>query len=762
MGALNADSPIADRLVAILENTIHSLRVKLTYLLLRLAGAALLPLLLLYAAWRCVRQPAYYKGMKERLGFLPPHIPSTKPGGVWLHAVSVGEVLSAIALLKKLRAALPETPVFVSVTTLAGRELAESRLAGLCDGVFFAPVDFPFAVRRVLRRIAPALFLNFETEIWPHRLREVKRSGAKWAQVNARISDRAWPSYRRLSWLFRAVLPQVDFLAAQSEADGARFRELGYPGEVVLAGNLKFDFDPTGKAVAPELAAWLAGDSRPLWIAASTTGGSVDDDDAVLDAFQWMAGRVRLLIAPRKPERFEVVAGKLAARGIVFARRSAIGKSDVLLLDSIGELAGLLGHASVVFVGGSFNETQGHNILEPAFYGKPVLTGPNMRNFAEIQAAFVAADAVRVVARPSQLGEAVLAALGDVELGLRGQQVALALRGAASRLVEPLAGLLGEGVPKGLLPLSTLLTPLSLPWVWVSRRSVVARRLPVPVVSIGNLSMGGTGKTPLVIGLGRRFVDEGMRVGILTRGYGRRSSRLFALAAGETADRAETGDEAQLFLREGRFAVGIGGDRYRVGRMLLERGDLDVILLDDGFQHRRLHRDLDLVCVDGLRPFTGWGVPPAGWLREPLSALSRADGFVVTRGREGVAMTGMARVLGDQPVFAARTREWIEGLPEAGRRVAFCGLGNPGSFRQSLDRLGLGSVDLVVFPDHHEYTGADWAQLREMGEVRITTAKDAVKLGAVEGLFVVEQELVVTASLFSFVSSFVSADRKAN
>jgi len=134
LGALKVDSPTADSLVAILENTIHSLRVKMTYLLLRLAGAALLPLLLLYAAWRCLRQPAYYKGMKERLGWLPTHIPSTKPGGIWLHAVSVGEVLSAIALLKQLRVVVPETPVFVSVTTLAGRELAEARLAGLCDG----------------------------------------------------------------------------------------------------------------------------------------------------------------------------------------------------------------------------------------------------------------------------------------------------------------------------------------------------------------------------------------------------------------------------------------------------------------------------------------------------------------------------------------------------------------------------------------------------------------------------------------------------
>jgi 3-deoxy-D-manno-octulosonic-acid transferase len=748
-GALKLDSPIADRLVAILENTIHSLRVKLTYLLLRLAGAALLPLLLLYAAWRCLRQPAYYAGMRERLGWLPTYIPSTKPGGIWLHAVSVGEVLSAIALLKKLRAAVPETPVFVSVTTLAGRELAETRLTGLCDGVFFAPVDMPFAVRRVLRRIAPALVINFETEIWPHRIREVKRSGAMWAQVNARISDKAWPSYERLAWLFQAVMPQMDYLAAQSQQDGERFARLGFDGEVRLEGNLKFDFDPAGKPVAADLAGWLAADSRPLWIAASTTGGSVDDDEAVLDAFEAMGGRVRLLIAPRKPERFEVVAGKIAERGFRFARRTSLRDADVLLLDSIGELAGLFGSAAVVFVGGSFNETQGHNILEPAYYGKPVVTGPNMRNFAEIHGAFLAEQAVKVVGRPEMLGEAVLAAMGDVELGARGREVALRMRGAAERLSLAMVELLGEGVPQGLLPMSWWLRPLCLPWAWVSQRSVTARRLAVPVISVGNLSMGGTGKTPLVIALAKELVARGKRVGILTRGYGRTSGRPVVLAPGEMAGRADTGDEAQLFLREKEFAVGIGGDRFAVGKMLLERTAVDVLLLDDGFQHRKLHRDLDVVCVDALRPFPGWNVPPAGWLREPLTALKRGDAFVLTRLRQGVEMSGLKRMLHDRPVFCAEVVESLPELPVEGRRVAFCGLGNPGSFRQSLDRMGLRDVELVVFADHHEYGPADYALLEGLGDVWTTTAKDAVKVG--RPVYVLEQRALVPGGLLELI-----------
>lgn len=734
---------------AILVSTIQSLRVKLTYLLLRLLGAALLPLLLLYALARGLRQKAYFKGMKERLGWLPSHIGSTKPGGIWLHAVSVGEVLSALALLKQLRRRLPETPIWVSVTTLAGRELAESRLKDWCDGVFFAPVDLTWVVRRVLRRIQPVLLINFETEIWPVRLREAKRSGARWAQVNGRISDRAWPRYQQLRWLFRAVVPQMDYLAAQSSLDAERFQQLGYPRPAELVGNLKFDFEPANQPVAPELEAFFAGqDAKPLWIAASTTGGSVDDDQAVLDAYEALDGRVRLVIAPRKPERFEVVAEMLAQRAIRFRRRSQLTgreQGEVLLLDSIGELAALFAKADVVFVGGSFNETQGHNILEPAYFGKPVLTGPNMRNFAAIFALFVARRAVKVVEKPANLAVAVREALGDWEMGERGRQIAAEMRGVAGKLADALVAQAGWGVPRGLLPLSAALQPLSAPWVWVAQRPVSRRQLPVPVISVGNLSMGGTGKTPVVLAIARALASRGKRVGILTRGYGRRAKAERVILPGGSASYAETGDEAQLFLREGKYGVGIGADRYRVGRRLIEEAGVEVVILDDGFQHRRLQRDFDLVCVDALRPFPAWGCPPAGWLREPFSALGRADGFVLTRAQKGLDYAGLRAVLGGKPVWQPEVAERLEELPATGRRVAFCGIGNPAAFRQSLDRLGLSAVDLVGFSDHHDYTEADWARLAALGEVWITTAKDAVKVK--RKVYVLEQNYVLAPDL---------------
>ncbi|WP_051670103.1 tetraacyldisaccharide 4'-kinase [Bryobacter aggregatus] len=680
--------------------------------------------------------------MRERLGWLPANIPSTKPGGIWLHAVSVGEVISIVPLLKTLRAALPDTPLFVSTSTLTGRALAVTRLAGLCDGVFFAPLDSPFAVRRVIRRLAPALIINLETEIWPNWIREAKRSGAMWAQVNARVSDKAWPKYERLAWLFQAVLPQIDFLAAQSETDASRFCALGFDKQITLAGNLKFDVEGNAKAAPEDVVAWIRRDPRPLWIAASTTAlGDIDEDDGVLDTWLALRGQVRLLLAPRKPERFDVVAEKLSARGISFARRTALTDADVLLLDSIGELASLIAFAKVVFVGGTFNATEGHNILEPAGFGVPILIGPRMANFAAIRDRFAAADAVYTVKQIPDLPAALQWALTEgAAMGERGRAVAESMRGVAARLTPALVALLSQGVPRRQGALFALRRLFAGPWRRISQRTLLAQKLPVPVLSVGNLSMGGTGKTPVVLALAAHFHASGKRVGILTRGYGRASHADQILLPGEQIDQRASGDEAALFIEQGRYAVGIGADRYRVGLQLLARTPLDILLLDDGFQHRRLHRDFDLLVVDALNPVAGGEVPPAGWLREPLSGAQRADAIVLTRGRRGVTDTGLEQLFG-QPLSRAEVVETLDELPATGRRIAFCGIGNPAGFRQSLDRAGMREVELIVFADHHRYSEADLAELQKKGEVWITTAKDAVKLPGRRGLFVLRQRL---------------------
>lgn len=744
-----------------------SLRVKSIYFLYRLFGLLAFPLFLLYAGWRVLRDGRYSRGLGERFGFLPRDTFGTRPGGIWLHAVSVGEVLSAIALLKELKTRLPETPVWVSVATLAGRELAEQRLQELATGVFFAPVDMVWIVRLVLRRLQPALHINLETELWPNRLREVKRSGAMVLQANARISDKAWPSYQRLRALWGPVLSHIDWLGAQSENDAARFRALGYRGKLEDIGNLKFDFNPAGKAVAPELAALLESwRDRPLWIAASTVADDIEEEDVVLDAFASLGNQVRLLLAPRKPERFELVAEKLRTRGHAFVQRSAMqgsakGQASILLLDSLGELGGLFPYAHVVFVGGSLCRWGGHNILEPAYFGKATLTGPHMHNFAVIQKKFLEANAVEVVSAANLAGRVQAMVQDDGGMGLRAQALAESLRGVAGRLADRTVDHLDEGLAHPRLPGAELTWPLCGLWrMGAALRSSMSsspRRLPAAVISVGNVSMGGTGKTPVTLALAEAFHARGKRVGILTRGYGRSGSGNRILMPGDRADVGQTGDEAQIYLAKGRFAVGIGANRYEVGRELLNRFEADVLLLDDGFQHRQLHRDFDLVLIDAASPFPGLRVPPVGLLREPLGALSRANALLLTRVEKGRRYGSVRALLpADKPLYVAEESLSLSRPVEDEDALAFCGLGNPGSFRLSLERLGLSKLPLRVYPDHHAYSAAEQEALRLQAHTLVTTAKDAAKWSRPEDLVIVEQRYELPQELLE--EAFLAAE----
>ena len=279
---------------------------------------ALSPALALYLLYRGLRNRAYFARMEERLGFLPATFHSTGMGSLWLHAVSVGEVLSAVELIRRVGAARPDVDIFVSTATLAGRVTAEQRLAGLVRGVFYAPLDYRSAVRRVLRRIRPAALVVMETEIWPNLYREAKRSGAALLVVNGRISDRALPRYRRWSWFFGGCLELADEIWVQSPQDAERYLLAGAPASrVVSAGNLKYDFQPP-RAIAADLAAFLDRLNAPeVWVAASTMPpaqtGDPDEDDAVIAAFQELRRPGLLLIQERRqirrnrPRRLKVI-----------------------------------------------------------------------------------------------------------------------------------------------------------------------------------------------------------------------------------------------------------------------------------------------------------------------------------------------------------------------------------------------------------------------------------------------------------------------
>jgi 3-deoxy-D-manno-octulosonic-acid transferase len=716
---------------------------RIIYFLYRALGALTLPLLLVYLLGRILRNRAYQHHLAERFGILP--FRRTQRGGLWLHAVSVGEVLSSIETIRQLKTTLPGTPIYVSVTTLAGRDIAQQRLAGLADHIFYSPIDLCWAVRRTLRHLDPLAVIIFETEIWPNLWRETKRRGAGLIVLNGRISDRAWPRYQRFAPLFRPVLAHADRILAQSETDAERYRLLlRDTARVESVGNLKYDATPPEPNEA--LRNWVMRlNPSAVWIAASTmpplAEGDLDEDDAVIAAYQQLGPGLLLILAPRRPDRFELVAEKLRAAGVAFVRRSALGPltlPGVLLLDTMGELGGAFALADVVFMGGTLARRGGHNVLEPAYFARPIIVGPNNQNFAVIVEQFLKEGALRQIVSPEQLAPTVAELLTNPGVyGAQAQLAAARERGATARAMKEVLEVIDQSLTRE--PGFWWLMPFE--WLWLAAVKVDrwlrgrGHRLGPATVSIGNLTYGGAGKTPLTLWLAERLP----RAAVLTRGYGRKDQRLVALAPGGRAPLEQTGDEAQIFLRSGRVAVAIGADRRAASRALERVFAAEAFLLDDGFQHWPLARDFDIVLIDTQDPFGGGRLLPVGRLREPISALGRAGFVVLTRTQTARRYSKLlARIRQENtraPVVRASIRPvtWMRGEEAVnltpGRYAAFCGLANPGSFRASLAALGWQPVSFSAFPDHHQYQAADLEPLTaDAPEGLLTTEKDWVKV----------------------------------
>ena len=689
-----------------------------------------------------------------------------------MHAISVGEVISSVGLIARLRERSPGTPVYVSVGTVAGREVARDRLANLVDGVFYAPIDYAFAVRRVLRRVRPSVVVIFETEIWPVLYREAKRAGCALVVVNGRISDRAFPRYRRWRFFFRPTLQLADAIFAQSEQDRERYVELGVKPALVRAlGNLKYDAAPLS-GEPPALIRDAIAQLRPsvVWIAASTMAGvdasDVDEDDAVIASFRELTQtypRLLLILVPRKPERFGDVAERLHGAGIPSLRRSRnwlnpeLRLPCAILLDSIGELASLFPLADVVFMGGTLARRGGHNLLEPASSARAIIAGSHLENFAAIAEEFREHRAMLEISSAAELTGAVRNLIDDAPLrrtlGARAAEVAAKHRGATDRIVGEILdrhdAVVPGRKPRGVArPLLWTLAELWRLGSAVKRRRDLfrARRLETPVISLGGISMGGSGKTPLAEYLAEQIQQRGKRPAILTRGYRRRSIEpSIAIEAGARAPVALTGDEAQIYIRAGHADTGIGADRWSTGRILERLYQPDVFVLDDGFQHWKLKRDLDLVLIDALDPVAGAAVFPLGGLREPLKALGRADAFILMRAagdRKYRGLKEQLRAINPRaPIFRAKVepRYWVNLRtgrifhPPEGPAAAFCGLGNPASFWATLKEMRIHPVFSWPFGDHHRYRHAQIrrlaAQARAHGaQVLLCTEKDALNL----------------------------------
>lgn len=383
----------------------------------------------------------YRRGLKQRFGRYPSVGPLAAGSPVWLHAVSVGEVVAAAPLVLLLKSRRPEVKLLVTTVTDAGNQVANEKLSQ-ADAVLYFPLDFPGAVKRALEAVKPRLVLLTETELWPNFLRTCARQRIPVVLINGRLSHRSFRRYRLAKPFFREVLQGIELFCMQSELDAERITALGAPPwRVRVLGNLKFDAlaSPTdGTGLREEFG--LKEDS-PLFIAGSTHRG---EEEAVLQAFSRVKASfpsLVLILAPRHLERLPEVESLLKGRGFSFVRRTQLagvkgkgqGAGSVILLDTMGELQQLYALGGVVFVGGSLVPVGGHNILEPARYSRPILFGPHMENLAEVSELFLAQGAAVRVENGEELGLKLLELLGNPNL-------AMSLGQAASSLVVSSSG----------------------------------------------------------------------------------------------------------------------------------------------------------------------------------------------------------------------------------------------------------------------------------------------------------------------------------
>lgn len=389
----------------------------------------------------------------DRLGRPPLAADPAGRPAIWIHAVSVGEALAARPLVNLLSRRYPDHRLLVSTTTATGQQVAQ-QLRPAADAVFYAPLDLPACVAGTLDRVAPRLLVLVDTEIWPNLLRACRRRGVRIVIVNGRLSDRSLRGYRLVRGFMRRVLAGVDRVCAQDPLWAERFTALGLPRErIAVTGSLKFD---AAAGVAPEAVDALRrrfafAAQRPVIIAASTLRG---EEQPVLRAF----ARVRrtfadalLIMAPRRPERFAPAAAAAAGAGFAVVLRSDLDEAgaapaDVVVLDTLGELPALFPLATVVFVGGSLVPAGGHNVLEPAACGRPILFGPHMRNFAGVVEPLLARGGAREVRSTEELGAALETLLGDAgrraALGAAARALVDSQQGAASRTLDAIGDLL--------------------------------------------------------------------------------------------------------------------------------------------------------------------------------------------------------------------------------------------------------------------------------------------------------------------------------
>jgi len=392
------------------------------------------------------------KGPENRLTFIRERLGLSvyKKTDIWVHAVSVGETLACIPFLKKLRKEVPDRTIVFSTTTYTGQKIAREKFPE-ADRIIYMPLDSVFCIKRVVNSLRPEIFITVETELWPALFRSLKDAGSRILVLNGRISQGSFRGYSRIKFLMADMLSSVDFFYMQGKGDAERIMSLGADKHKVgIMGNFKFDIDLNEELPLN----WLTGISGKILLAASTHEG---EEGMLLEAFKLIQKELqgtKLILAPRHPERFNETAGLIEKHGLSYIRRSSLnGKemagnsdADIILLDTLGELSRVFSRASVAFIGGSLVPRGGHNVMEPAYWSKPIIFGPHMDNFP-IAGEFLKKTAAVEVRNAKDIAATVISLLRDnnkaAELGRHARAIVDNNTGAVKKAVELIRGYIG-------------------------------------------------------------------------------------------------------------------------------------------------------------------------------------------------------------------------------------------------------------------------------------------------------------------------------
>jgi len=722
---------------------------------------------------------------------------------IWFHAASVGEVKVLSTIIPQVKKNHPEYALVVSTITKTGKKEAERILKGVTL-VFFLPVDLKRFVKRAIERIKPVALILVETELWPNLIRETKKRGCFVALINGRISKNSLHRYLLVRNLFKETLSYIDLLCMQSEEHKERMILLGVnPDKIKVTGNLKFDRILYAKEAVDKDR--LKKNMRLPEHCRVVIGGSIREGEeriliGVFKRLKQKHKNLLFILAPRHLNRLKNMERMFSDFQTSFIRKtqldglvpSTLSQGEIpledqslILLDTMGELSKIYSLADVAFVGGSLVPVGGHNLLEPAIYGVPVLFGPYVDHFKEEAKLLIQSGGGIKVKDEEELYFNLSNLLSDdekrVKLGEKAKEAIQKKTGVACRTTDLIFSLLekcnqlsanscqltaiqpSRTADSRRRTLYALPYRLLSPFSWSYRLICALRlflyrygvfkqkKLQAKVISVGNITLGGTGKTPLVIYLTEKLKEKNKKVAILSRGYKRKKKEMVELTQ-ETCHQVnweDVGDEPYLLARR-LFDVPIMVSKHRnlSGDYAIQKYGTEFLLLDDGFQHLKLFRNLDIVVIDSVNPFGNGRLLPAGTLREPPASLRRADVFVLTKTDQTSDKDQLIQILKKynlqapivESVYQIRSIEKLFNGSEVNSKevedkkaLAFSGIGNPSSFENSLKQLKIQILKHRIFLDHFPYRRKDILDLKQEAEnlgadFIITTEKDSVRI----------------------------------